>query len=44
MAPGAVVAVGDVGAATLPPQLLTRSAAVIGTMKMQGRTAQQTAT
>jgi hypothetical protein len=39
-----VVVVGEVGAATVPLQLLNTSAAVIGRMKMQVRTARQTAT
>ncbi|HEX7793340.1 MAG TPA: hypothetical protein VF456_03270 [Vicinamibacterales bacterium] len=47
VATGAVVVlvvVGEVGAATEPLQLQKRSAAVIGSMKMQVRTAQRTAT
>ena len=39
-----VVVVGDVGAATVPVQPLKSSAAVIGSMKMQVRTARQSAT
>jgi hypothetical protein len=39
-----VVLVGDVGAATVPLQLLKRSAAVIGSKNIQVRTARQTAT
>ena len=37
-AAGAFVAVGDVGAASVPPQAATRSAAVIGRMRMPMRT------
>jgi hypothetical protein len=44
MVAGAVTVVGEVGAAAVPVQLLNRSAAVIGTMRMEIRTAQQIAT